>query len=146
MRALLSVFALLLMVVSAHAQTYRGNDTITLSVASDSEAHRIAAEFCARGDKYRIVRVHGRYGDEIAVNCLAAAPPAARSVSVQPGQPATNPITELSAQFQRALTTLSAAAQPEMSAGETQPPAPPEPPAPAEHDGTVTWNTYGKPW
>jgi hypothetical protein len=146
MRALLSVFALLLMGVSAHAQIYHGKDTITLSVENEPEARQIAAEFCARGDKYRIIRVHGRYGDEIAVNCLAATPPAPRSVSVQPGQPATNPITELSAQFRRALTTLSAAVQPEIPEGETQPPAQPEPPARPEHDATVTWNTYGKPW
>ena len=140
MRALLSVFALLLIGLSAHAQIYHGNDTITLSVGNETEAHQIAAEFCARGDKYRITRVHGRYGDEIAVNCLWAAAPAPRSASVQPGQPATNPITELSAQFRRALATLSAAAQAEMPEGETEPPARPE------HDGPVTWNAYAQPW
>jgi hypothetical protein len=162
MRALLSVFALLLIGLSAHAQIYHGNDTITLSVGNEAEAHQIAAEFCARGDKYRITRVHGRYGDEIAVNCLWAAPPAPRSASVEPGQPTTNPITELSAQLRRALATPSADAQPplvnpltelsaqfrralatlsaEMPEGETEPPARPE------HDGTVTWNAYAQPW
>lgn len=139
MRALSLVFALLLIVASAHAQTYRGNDTLTLSVGSESEAHQIATEFCARGDKYRIVRVHGRYGDEIAINCLAE-PPAPRPASVQSGQPTPNPITELSAQFRHALSSFSAAAQPDTSQPETAPPARPE------RDGTVTQSTYAQPW
>jgi len=117
MRALLSVFVLLLISVSAHAQIYHGNDAVTLSVGNEFEAHVIAAQFCARGDKYKITRVHGRYGDEIAINCLAA-PPARRSASIPPSHPATTPTAELFAQFQRALATLSTAAQPEMPAGE----------------------------
>jgi hypothetical protein len=145
MRVLLSAFVLLLTGVSADAQIYHGNDTNTLSVGNELEARQVAAEFCAPGNKYRIIRVHGRHGDEIAINCLAAAPPAPHA-SVQPGQPATNPITELSAQFRRALTTLSAAVQLERSEGETQPPAQPESPTRQEHDGAVTWNTYGNPW
>jgi hypothetical protein len=165
MRALLLVFVLLLIGVSAHAQIYHGNDAMTLSVGNEFEARLIAAQFCARGDKYSIIRVHGRNGDEIAINCLAA-PPAPRSASIQPGQPATNPTTELFAQFQRALTTLSAAAQPEMPAGEKElfaqfkralttlsaaarpemPAGEKEPLPRSEDDGTVTRNTYAQPW
>jgi hypothetical protein len=112
MRALLSVFAFLLMGVSAHAQIHHGKDTISLSVANDLEAHQIAAEFCARGDKYRIIRVHGRYGDEIAINCLWKAPPAPSSASAQSGLAAAGPMTELSANVRRALATLSTSEQP----------------------------------
>ena len=145
MRALLSVFVFLVLGVSAHAQIYHGNDAITLSVGNEFEAQLIAAQFCARGDKYTIIRVHKRSGDEISINCLAA-PPAPRSTSIQPAQaaqpaqPATNQVTELFARFQRALTTSSAAAQPEMPAGEKEPPPPPE------RDSTVTRNTYAQPW
>jgi hypothetical protein len=168
MRALVSVFVFLVLGISAHAQIYHGNDAITLSVGNEFEARLIAAQFCARGDKYSIIRVHKRSGDEIAINCLAA-PPAPRSASIQPAEPAppaTNQITELFAQFrtgltglsvsaqpempaggkelfsrfQRALTTFSAAAQPEMSASEKEPPPPPE------RDGTVMRNTYAQPW
>src|SRR5438128_1395427 len=94
MRTLLSVFILLLVAVSAQAQIHHGNDAVTLSVANEFEGHLIAAEFCARGDKYTLVRVHRRYGDEIAINCLAA-PPAPQTASVQADKPATNPVTEL---------------------------------------------------
>ena len=142
MRALLSVFVFLVLGVSAHAQIYHGNDAITLSVGNEFEAQLIAAQFCARGDKYTIIRVHKRSGDEIAINCLAA-PPTPRSASIQPAvpaQPATNQITELFARFQRTLTTSSAAAQPGVPAGEKEPPPPPE------RDSTVTRNTYAQPW
>jgi hypothetical protein len=142
MRALLSVFVFLVLGVSAHAQIYHGNDAITLSLGNEFEAHLIAAQFCARGDKYTIIRVHKRSGDAIAINCLAA-PPATRSASIQPAepaQPAMNQITELFAQFRSRLTALSAAAQPEMPAGEKEPPPPPE------RDSTVTGNTYAQPW
>jgi hypothetical protein len=168
MRALVSVFVFLVLCVSAHAQIYHGNDAVTLSVGNEFEAHLIAAQFCARGDKYTIIRVHKRSGDEIAINCLAA-PPAPRSASIQPAepaQPATNQITELFAQFRSGLTALSAAAQPEMPAGgkelfarfqralttssaSAQPEIPTgekEPPPPPERDGTVTRNTYAQPW
>ena len=124
MRALLSVFALLLIGVSAHAQIYHGNDTTTRSVGNEPEAYQTATDSCARGG-YRVTRVRGPYGNEIAVNCPSAAPPALRSASAQPGQPATHPITEPSAQ---------------MPQGETEPPARPE------QDSTVTWNTYAQPW
>jgi hypothetical protein len=137
-RTLLSVFILLLPAVSAHAQIHHGNDAITLSVGNEFEAHLIAAEFCASGDKYTIIKVHRGYGDEIAINCLAAprasrpasaqpgqpatASPAPQPASTQPGQPATNPITGLFAQLQRSVTNLWVAAQPQMPA--TAPPAP----------------------
>jgi hypothetical protein len=172
MRALVAGFVLLLIGVSAHAQVYHGNDAVTLSVGNEFEAHLIAAQFCARGDKYSIIRVHRRHGDEIAINCLAAppvpqaAPPAPRSASIPTGQPATNKMTELFAQFQRAVTTLSTAAQPERPAGEQalfaqfkraltalstagqiEMPASEKDPLPRpEHDGTDTPNTYAQAW
>ena len=126
MRALLSVFAFLLMGISANAQIYHGNDTITPSVGSEPDAHQSAADFCARGG-YRTARVRGPYGNEIAVNCPSPAPPAPRSASAQLGQPAAN-----------ALTTRSASAQPEMPQVDTE--------ARPEYDGTVTRNTYAQPW
>jgi len=124
MRALLSVFALLLIGVSAHAQIYHGNDTTTRSVGNEPEAYQTATDSCARGG-YRVTRVRGPYGNEIAVNCPSAAPPAPRAASVQRRQPATHP---------------TATVQPEMPQGEAEPPARPD------QDSTVTWNTYAQPW
>jgi hypothetical protein len=172
MRALFAALALLLMGAGAHAQVHHGNDAVTLSVANEFEAHVIAAQFCARGDKYTIIRVHGRYGDEIAINCLSATP-APRSAGMPSSQPATSAMTELYAQLQRGLTSLSAVvrpempaagkeliaqlqraltpssapAQPEMPAGEKDPPARPEHDSPARPEReSVTPNTYAQAW
>jgi hypothetical protein len=165
MRAILLVLALSLMGVGAQAQVYQGSNAVTLSVANEFEAHLIAAQFCARGDKYSIVRVHGRRGDEIAINCLAG-PAAAPTAGTQPAQPAAKPTPQLLAPFQRALSTLSAAAQAEGPAAEEtlfarfkraltalsvpgQPEIPPsekDPLARPEHDGTVTPSTYAQGW
>src|SRR2546430_16789735 len=74
MRVLLSVVAFVLMSTSAHAQVYHGNDTggiIPWSCENEADAHFIAADYCARWDKYhRITSVHRHYGDFIAFNCL----------------------------------------------------------------------------
>jgi hypothetical protein len=74
MRVLISVVALMLMGMSAHAQIYHGNDTggiIPWSCENEAEAHQIAAAYCARWAKYhRITSVHRHYGDFIAFNCL----------------------------------------------------------------------------
>jgi len=189
--ALLSVFALLMMSVNSHAQIYQDNDTITLSVATEFEARQVAAEFCPHGGKHRITREDARNGNKITVTCVSTGSPAPRtastqagfgaagrmtqpsardrrpvptpSSSAQPAQPDTNPITELSAKFRRALaglsaavapqmpeadtelaaklrralTALSAAAQPEISAPDTNPPARPE---------DERTNTYAQAW
>ena len=74
MRVLLSMFVVLLMGASAHAQVYHGNDTggiISWSCEAEAEARAIAFHECARFDKYpRITSVHRRYGDYIAFQCL----------------------------------------------------------------------------
>ena len=53
---------------------YSGNDTggiISWSCETEALAPRIAAEYCARWDKYpRITSVHRQYGDYIAFRCL----------------------------------------------------------------------------
>ena len=53
---------------------YAGNDTggiIPWSCETEALAHDIAADFCARWDKYpRITSVHRQYGDYIAFRCL----------------------------------------------------------------------------
>src|SRR5262245_11130695 len=58
----------------AHAQVYRGNDTggiIPWSCEAEAYAPMIAAEYCARWDKYpRITSVHREYGDYISFRCL----------------------------------------------------------------------------
>jgi hypothetical protein len=58
----------------AQAQVYHGNDTggiISWSCENEAMAQQIAAEYCARWDKYhRITSVHRQYGDYIAFNCL----------------------------------------------------------------------------
>ena len=59
---------------SASAQVWRGNDTggiIPWSCENEVAAHEIAADYCARWDKYpRITGVHRQYGDYISFNCL----------------------------------------------------------------------------
>jgi hypothetical protein len=66
--------ALALMSGRAHAQVYSGNDTggiISWSCEAEALAPAIAAEYCARWDKYpRITSVHRQYGDYIAFRCL----------------------------------------------------------------------------
>ena len=58
----------------AQAQVYHGNDTggiISWSCENEAMAQQIAAEYCARWDKYhRITSVHRQYGDYIGFNCL----------------------------------------------------------------------------
>jgi hypothetical protein len=74
MRALLSVIAVVLSAAGAQAQVYRGNDTggiLPWTCENEAFAHQIAAEFCARWDKYpRITSVRRQFGDYIAFNCL----------------------------------------------------------------------------
>jgi hypothetical protein len=74
MRAALAVIGMLLWGASAQAQVYHGNDTggiISWSCENEAMAQQIAAEYCARWDKYhRITSVHRQYGDFIAFNCL----------------------------------------------------------------------------
>jgi hypothetical protein len=71
--------ALSLTVASSRAQAqvplvYSGNDTggiIPWSCETEALAPEIAADFCARWDKYpRITSVHRQYGDYIAFRCL----------------------------------------------------------------------------
>jgi hypothetical protein len=72
--ALVLSAGLLLSGESAHAQIFRGNDTgglIPWSCENEAAAKLIAADFCARWDKYpRITSVHRQYGDYIAFHCL----------------------------------------------------------------------------
>ncbi len=53
---------------------YAGNDTggiIPWSCETEALAHQIAADYCARWDKYpRITSVHRQFGDYIAFRCL----------------------------------------------------------------------------
>jgi hypothetical protein len=74
MRVVLSAFAVLLWVTGAQAQIYHGNDTggiISWSCENEAMAPQLAAEYCARWDKYpRITSVHRQYGDFIAFSCL----------------------------------------------------------------------------
>jgi hypothetical protein len=74
MRVVLAVLGLLLWGASAKAQVYHGNDAggiISWSCENEAMAQQIAAEYCARWDKYhRITSVHRHYGDFIAFNCL----------------------------------------------------------------------------
>ena len=73
MRVLVAAIALL-WAASAQAQIYHANDTggiIVWSCENEAAAQQIAAEYCARWDKYpRITSVHRRYGDFIAFSCL----------------------------------------------------------------------------
>ena len=69
--------ALSAMVGTGHAQApmvYAGNDTggiIPWSCETEAMAPAIAADFCARWDKYpRITSVHRQFGDYIAFRCL----------------------------------------------------------------------------
>jgi hypothetical protein len=74
MRVVLSMIGVVLWAATAQAQVYRGNDTggiIPWSCEIEAVAQQIAAEYCARWDKYhRITSVHRQYGDYIAFNCL----------------------------------------------------------------------------
>jgi hypothetical protein len=74
MRVVLSAIAVLLWATSAQAQIYHGNDTggiISWSCENEAMAPQLAAEYCARWDKYpRITSVHRQYGDFIAFSCL----------------------------------------------------------------------------
>jgi hypothetical protein len=74
MRVVLAVLGVLLWGAGAKAQVYHGNDTggiISWSCENEAMAQQIAAEYCARWDKYhRITSVHRHYGDFIAFNCL----------------------------------------------------------------------------
>ena len=74
MRVVLAVLGVLLWGASAHAQVYHGNDTggiISWSCENEAMAQQIAADYCARWDKYhRITSVHRQYGDFIAFSCL----------------------------------------------------------------------------
>jgi hypothetical protein len=139
MRGLLSVGILLLMGVSAHAQIaqMRGDDTggsIPWSADNEMEAQHIAAEYCARWQKYhRITNIHRRNGDFIKFDCLwkpdadRYAQPRLRnwrpdiaearvsgtnstppSASAEAGQAAADTMAELSTQFRQMLATLSA--------------------------------------
>lgn len=76
MRVLLAIVAVVMMAMAAQAQVYHGNDTggiIPWSCENEAAAHRIAAVFCARWEKFhRITSVHRRYGDYIGFNCLWA--------------------------------------------------------------------------
>ena len=72
--AWLSVIGIALWSAGAQAQVYHGYDTggiISWSCENEAMAQQIAAEYCARWDKYhRITSVHRQYGDFIAFNCL----------------------------------------------------------------------------
>jgi hypothetical protein len=74
MRVLMAVIALLIGGACAQAQVYHGNDTggiISWSCENEAAAQAIAAEYCARWDKYhRITSVHRHYGDFIGFACL----------------------------------------------------------------------------
>ena len=74
MRVVLSVIGVVLWAATAQAQVYRGNDTggiIPWSCEIEAVAQYIAADYCARWDKYhRITSVHRQYGDYIAFHCL----------------------------------------------------------------------------
>src|SRR2546422_8337351 len=75
-RAFLSLIGVLLLGAAARAEIYiyHANDTggiISWSCENEAMAQQIAAEYCARWDKYhRITSVHRQYGDFIAFNCL----------------------------------------------------------------------------
>ena len=73
------VIAVVLMFAGARAQVgeklvYAGNDTggiIPWTCETEALAPQIAADYCARWDKYpRITSVHRQFGDYIAFNCL----------------------------------------------------------------------------
>ena len=77
--ALFGVIAVLLLGGSAQAQfnsppIYHANDTggiISWSCENEAIAQQVAAQYCARWDKYhRITSVHRQYGDFIAFACL----------------------------------------------------------------------------
>jgi hypothetical protein len=74
MRVSASVFGLLFWAAAAQAQVYHGNDTggiIPWSCESEAVAQQIAADYCARWNKYhRITSVHRQFGDYIAFHCL----------------------------------------------------------------------------
>jgi hypothetical protein len=72
--ALLLVVGALALGAPAQAQIYHANDTggiIPWSCENEAIAPQIAADYCARWDKYyRITSVHRQYGDFIAFACL----------------------------------------------------------------------------
>jgi hypothetical protein len=74
MRVVLVLIGVLMWGATAQAQIYHANDTggtIPWSCENEAMAKRIAADYCARWDKYpRITSVHRRYGDFIAFSCL----------------------------------------------------------------------------
>ncbi len=71
---MLCVVGVVLSGASAQAQIYHANDTggiISWSCENEAMAQQIAADYCARWDKYhRITSVHRQYGDYIAFQCL----------------------------------------------------------------------------
>jgi hypothetical protein len=71
---ILGLFGALVPLSGALAQIYRGNDTgglISWSCESEAAAPQIAADACARYNKYaRITQVHRQYGDFITYRCL----------------------------------------------------------------------------
>ncbi len=79
MRVLASVFGMMLWAAAAQAQVhqarvYHGNDTggiISWSCENEAMAQHIAADYCARWNKYhRITSVHRQFGDYIGFHCL----------------------------------------------------------------------------
>jgi hypothetical protein len=76
MRAALVIVGMVLGASGAAAQDIyvKGNDTggiISWSCEAEAVAPSIAAEHCARWDKFaRITSVHRQYGDYISFNCL----------------------------------------------------------------------------
>jgi hypothetical protein len=74
MRVRMGLIGVLLWSASAQAQVYHGNDTggtIPWSCENEAAAQEIAAEYCARWDKYhRITSVGRHYGDFIGFSCL----------------------------------------------------------------------------
>jgi hypothetical protein len=74
MRATAVATGLMLWAAIAQAQVYDGNDTggiISWSCETEAMAQQIAADYCARWNKYhRITSVHRQYGDYIGFVCL----------------------------------------------------------------------------
>jgi len=74
MRVLAAAVGLMLCATGAQAQIYHANDTggiIPWSCENEAMAPQIAADYCARWDKYpRITAVNRGYGNFIAFNCL----------------------------------------------------------------------------
>ena len=74
MRVLLAAIGMSLLGTGAQAQIYHANDTggiIPWSCENEAYAPQIAAEYCARWDKYpRITSVNRGYGNFIGFACL----------------------------------------------------------------------------